>query len=247
MNELKNLETLPETAAKKIRPYLEEMISIQGDNLVSAAVYGSAAGGDFLEKTSDINLLLVCQTVDLPALKKSLRLIDRGRRNRIPAPLFLTRLHLETSADVFPVQFLEMKDRHRVLYGPDLLSGLEIDRKNLRHQCEEQVKGKLILIREAYLETARKKGGIDRILKRSLSSLMPVFRNLPRLKGKAPADGKEETLKLLAREFELEPEVFLAVWRDRRDDEKIAGRDAEIFLERYLRQLEKLAAAVDGL
>ncbi len=247
MTELENLETLPEAAAKKVRPYLEEMIGIQGENLVAAAVYGSATGEDYLEKSSDINLLLVCREVSLETLKKSLRLVARGMRQRIPAPLFLTRRHLETSADVFPVEFLEIKDRHRVLYGPDLVSGLEIDLKNLRHQCEEQIKGKLVLIRQAYLETARKKGGLDRLLKRSLSSLLPVFRHLPRLKGKVPAARKEEVLELLAREFGLEAEVFLAIWRDRRDDEKIEGSDAEIYLDRYICQLEKLAEAVDGL
>lgn len=247
MTELMNLETLPEAVARKVKPYLERMIGIQGENLVSAAVYGSAVGVDYLEKSSDINLLLVCREIDLPVLKKSLRPVGKGFRDRIPAPLFLTRRHLESSADVFPVEFLEMRDRHRVLYGPDLISGLKIDLKHLRHQCEEQVKGKLILIRQAYLETARNKGGIDRLLKRSLASLMPVFRQLPRLKGKEPAADKEEVLKALSREYGLEAEVFLAIWRDRRDDEKIDGEDAEIYLERYLLQLEKLAEAVDKL
>jgi hypothetical protein len=247
MTELTNLETLPEAVAKKVKPYLERMIGIQGDNLVSAAVYGSAIGRDYSKKSSDINLLLIFREIDLPVLKNSLRLVGKGFRERIPAPLFLTRRYLETSADVFPVEFLEMKDHCQVLFGPDLISGLEIDLKNLRHQCEEQVKGKLVLIRQAYLETARKKGGIDRLLKQSLAALMPVFRNLVRLKGKAPAEGKEEVLNALAREFGLEAEVFLTIWRDRRDDEKIAGEAAEIYLERYLAQMEKLAEAVDRL
>jgi hypothetical protein len=247
MTELINLETLPEEVAKKVKPYLKRMIEIQGANLLSAAVYGSAIGQDYSEKSSDINLLLICREIDLPVLKKSLRPVGKGFRDRIPAPLFLTRRYLETSADVFPVEFLEMKDHCRVLYGPDLVSGLEIDLKNLRHQCEEQVKGKLILIRQAYLETARKKGGLDRLLKRSLSSLMPVFRQLPRLKGEEPAAHKEEVLKALSREFGLEAEVFLSIWRDRRNDEKIGGEEADIYLERYLRQLEILAEAVDKL
>lgn len=247
MTKLINLETLPDAVAKKVKPYLEQMIEIQGENLLSAAVYGSAVGEDFLENISDINILLVCQNVDLPTLKKSLRQVGRGIRDRIPAPLFLTPRYLETSTDVFPVEFLEIKDHCRVLYGEDLLSGLEIDLKNLRHQCEEQVKGKLVRIRGTYLETAGQKGGVDRLLKQSLGSLMPVFRNLPRLKGKEPAEKKEEVLKLLAREFGLEVEVFLSIWRDRQDDEKIAGRDAEIYLERYLAQLERLAEAVDAL
>ncbi|MDP8236661.1 MAG: hypothetical protein P9M08_09775 [Candidatus Erginobacter occultus] len=247
MTEIANLETLPAAVADKVKPYLEKMIEIQGDNLLSAAVYGSAAGEDFSEKISDINILLVCREVDLPALKKSLDLVARGNRSRIPAPLFLTPRYLKTSADVFPVEFFEIKDHCRVLYGEDFISGLKIDRKNLRHQCEEQVKGKLVRIREAYLETAGKKGGLDRILKESLASLMPVFRNLPRLQGKEPAGSKEEVLNSLAREFGLEAEVFLSIWRDRQDDEKIGGENAEIYLERYLRQLEKLAAAVDEL
>ncbi len=247
MAELINLETLPEAVAEKVEPYLEKVLKIQGENLVSAAVYGSAVGADYSEKSSDINLLLICREIGLGTLKESLRLVARGTRKRIPAPLFLTRRYLETSADVFPVEFLEMKDHCRVLYGPDLISGLEIDLKNLRHQCEEQVKGKLVLIRQGYLETARLKRGVDRLLKNSLASLMPVFRNLVRLKGKTPAEGKEEVINLLAREFGLDPEVFLAIWRDRQDDEKIAGEDAEIYLERYLAQMEKLAEGVDQL
>jgi hypothetical protein len=134
-----------------------------------------------------------------------------------------------------------------VLYGEDILSGIRVDLKNLRYQCEEQIKGKLVRIRQAYLEVGLKKKGVEALLKRSLSSLLPVFRNVLRLKGEDPPRGKEEVLAKLALVFSLEAEVFITIWQDRQNDEKIGGEDAEIYLERYLTQLEKLAAAVDSI
>ncbi len=247
MKELLNLDKLPEAVARKVRPYLEKMIEIQKENLLSAAVYGSASGEEYSEKSSDINLLLICESVDLPVLKKSLRLIREGIRDRIPAPLFLTRFYIETSSDVFPVEFLEMKENHRLLYGEDFLSGIEVNIKNLRHQCEEQVKGKLVRIRQAYLEIGLEKGGVESLLKRSLSSLMPIFRNVLRLRGEEPPRRKEEILKKVAASFDLEEGVFLAIRQDRRDDEKIEGEDVEVYLEKYLIQLVKLARAIDAI
>ena len=103
-----NLEKLPEKVIPVLRSYLKKMIEIQGNNLIAASVYGSAASGDFSPKSSDLNLLLICEKVDLPDLKKSLKLVDKGIRKRITAPLFLTREYLKTSADVFPIEFSDM-------------------------------------------------------------------------------------------------------------------------------------------
>jgi len=245
MTNLINLERLPEKAAAVLRPYLEGLVELLGDNLITAAAYGSAASGDFSPRTSDLNLILVCRRVDLPALKKCLKLVEQGRKKRITAPLFLTREHLETSADVFPMEFLEFKENHLLLYGEDLLSGLRVDLKNLRYQCEEQIKGKLIRIRQAYLEVGLRGKGIEALLKESLSGLMPVFKNILRLKGLKPPVRKEDILNQLEREFGLDENILLAIWKDKRDDEKIGGEKAEDYLGRYLGELEKLARAAD--
>ncbi len=245
MVELKNIDKLPESAAKKIRPYLENMIELLGNNLITAAVYGSAVTGDYSEKRSDINLILVCEDVDLSTLKKSLKLVAKGIRERIAAPLFFTRRYIETSADVFPIEFLEIKENHLVLYGEDILAGIIVDLKNLRHQCEEQIKGKLVRIRQAYLEVGLKKKGVEALLKRSLSSLMPVFKSVIRLRGESPPRRKEDILSKLAEVFSLDAEVFLTIWNDKRNDEIIGGEEPESYLNRYLLQLEALAEAVD--
>lgn len=247
MPDFMNLEKLPDKIGTILQPYLEKLIELLGDNLIAAAVYGSAAGDDFSPKSSDLNLLLVCEKVDLPTLKKCLKLVERGRKKHITAPLFLTREHLDTSADVFPMEFLEFKENHLPVYGEDLLSNLQVDLKNLRHQCEEQIKGKLIRIREVYLEVGLRRKGIEALLKESLSSLMPAFRNILRLKGLKPPVRKAEILSQLEQEFGLKKDILVEIWKDKQDDERIGGEKAETYLGRYLEEIENLARAVDKM
>lgn len=247
MEGLKNLDKLNPEVKKILRPYLDELLRLHQNNIISVFVCGQAAGADYVHKISNINLFIILEKLTFQDLKKSLKLVSRGINKKIAAPLFLTRKHIETSTDVFPIEFLEMKENHLLLYGEDLLSSLEINPANIRLFCEEQIKGKLIRIRQAYLEIGLKRKGIEALLKESLSSLTPIFRNLIRLKGKNPAIKIEEIYNQLCDEFELDREVFLAIVRDTKNDEKINAQDVEVFFERYIEQIQKLAIAVDQL
>ncbi len=247
MEDLKNLEKLNPQARKVIQPYLGELLKIHQDNLVSIFVCGQAAGADYIHKVSNINLFVILQRLEFQDLQKSLKTVSAGINKKIAAPLFLTRKHIESSSDVFPIEFLEMKENHLLLYGEDLLSQLEIRLGQIRLFCEEQIKGKLIRIRQAYLEIGLKRKGIEALLKESLSSLTPVFRNLIRLKGKTPPVEKEQIYKQLCAEFNLDRALLLAVLRDTKNDEKIGAYDVEVFFEKYIAQIQKLAIAVDQL
>lgn len=244
MPPLKNLDRLPAEARRLLAPYLAEMLAIHGDNLVSILVYGSAARGDYLPGRSDINLLFVFQDITLPTLKQSLRAVARGRRQRIAAPLFLTREYMEQSSDVFPIEFLEFAAGRLAVHGPDPFDDLRLEQENLRLECEEQLKGQLVRLRQSYLETGLRARNLDTLLKQSLNALFPVFRALYRLAGQpVPAD-KEAVLNGLAADFGLDSAIFLEIWRDRRDNNRIGARHAEEALGIYIGELFRLAARV---
>jgi len=247
MDNIANLEKLSPVVKKVLRPYLENFIRLNADNLLSLMLYGSATGEDFVAGVSDINILAVFKRVRLEDLKKNLKLIAGGRRKNISAPLILSRAHIDTSKDTFPIEFLEIKDNYLLLYGEDIFSGIVIDQKYLRLFCEEQLKGKLIRIRQTYLEKGLKKKGIEAILKRSFNSLFPVFRSLLRLKDITPPAHKEKVVVRLEEVFGIKAELFIALLRDKKNDEKISGRDIELFLKDYLEEIEKIAYIVDRL
>lgn len=247
MQDLKNLDKLDPKVTKLLKGYIDELLKIHQENILSIFLCGQAAAGDYLPRISNINLFVILEELNFQDLKKSLKVISKGINKKISAPLFLTRKHIQTSTDVFPIEFLEMKENHLLLYGEDLLSSLEVNPEHIRLFCEEQIKGKLIRIRQAYLEIGLKRKGIEALLKESLASLAPVLRSLIRLKGKSPAIEREKIYGQLCAEFNLDQDVFLAILRDSRNDEKIAGQDVETFFERYIGQIQKLTIAVDQL
>ena len=242
-----NGEKLHIEVQKKFIPYLMTMSGIHGDNLISVFVYGSAAGENYIPKISDINSVFVFKDLKFSIFKSSLKMVSSGIFKKIAAPLFLTKDYINSSLDVFPIEFLDMKENHILLYGEDVLSGLEIKGEHIRLFCEQQIKGKLIRIRQAYLEIGQKRKGMETLLKESLGSLIPIFRNLIRLKGKQPPINKIETIRQFCQMFGLEENVFLPIYKDSTNDEKIANQEVVIFLERYLSQIEKLSGMIDKL
>jgi len=241
------LKKLPDEVKNKIFPYFKEFLALIQDNILSIVIYGSACGSDYLPKISDINSLVIFRQFEFSKLKKSLEVIARGISKRITAPLVLTKEDIQASVDIFPIEFLEMKENHVLIYGEDVLTSLDIPQKYLRLFCEQQVKGKLIRIRQAYLDAGLHHKRMEGLLKDSLTTLMPIFRTLLRLKGKAPPVNKLKILEELCGEFQLDQDIFKTIYRNTTQEEKIVRCKIDFFIEEYLKELRKLARAVDRI
>ena len=246
-NEITNLDKLHKSAREIIEPYAKELVELLGDNIRSVIVYGSSIGEAFIPKRSNINLLVVCREITVAELKKCHKLVLKGRKKGIIAPLFLTQTHMETSSDVFPIEFLDMADFHQTIYGEDALSNLEIAQENLRLECEEQLKGKLIRIRQAYLESGADYKAVNRILKDSISSLIPILRGILRLTNKTPHFIKSDVISSVGKDFGIDTGIFLKVLSLKTGELTIPKSEIEETFEEYIKEIEKLAIIIDKL
>ena len=111
-------------------------------------------------------MLVVARSLDVDGAR-------RGSRSAIPAeakqpphfePLFMTESQIEKSLDSFPIEWLEIQERHLLLEGDDVLAGLEVPRTYLRLQCEHELRGKHIQLRQAYLRIAGDPASSSRVL-----------------------------------------------------------------------------------
>ncbi len=82
---------------------------------------------------------------------------------------------------------------------------MDIPLKDVRLLCEQQVKGKLLHLRQAYLDIGSTPSVLKKLLLSALSDLFPVFRQLIILKGQKPSEQKEEMLGQLASDFFFRP------------------------------------------
>ncbi len=239
-----NLNRLREDVRKKVVPYCNSILTVLGDNVRSMVVYGSASSGEYMPGKSDINLLFVCGHLDLDVLKAVGKVVRNGIKRRIPPPLFFTPEHIERSKDVFPIEFLEMRDNHLTIYGGDIFDKLQINDEQLRLECEEQIKGKLIRTRQAWFEVMGNRKKLASLLYTSLVNVLPSVREIIRLCGETPPLAKEDVIDRADKLLAIDLRVFGEILKTKKTG-KIA--DVDSIFERYLGALSNLAAYVDGM
>jgi predicted nucleotidyltransferase len=241
---MRRLDTRTEQTIEK---FAHEIQTLYGDDLVSLILYGSAAGTDFVPDRSDLNFLVVLKSVTPKALRKAMPFVRAWHRQKIATPLFVDPEFLRSSLDVFPIEFLDMQEQHRVLAGTDILLELKISPKNLRLQCEEELKGKLLNLRRAYLETAGRADALEELMTHSLKSFLTITRHLLRLKGLQPA---HEFLEILAQAEEtvgLSLEAMRTVHSVRLGAVRLEKSEVYKLFDRYVTEIEQLAACADTI
>lgn len=214
--------------------------------LVSVILYGSAAMGDWDEGTSDINALCVVERLSPSELLKCEPIFQwwKGRGN--PSPLLLTTEEVRTSTDCFPMEFHDMRDRRRILYGTDVIQGLEIDWSFYRAQVEHELRAKLIRLRQKAAEVLSAPPRMLRLLADSLSTFCVLGRHSLVLSRAEPRYKKAEIIAELESSLGRRLDGAAQILR-LRSGEAPAGIDATMLFEKYLGEMEALVRFVDAL
>ena len=247
MQKLINTEKLSVEVQNKIIPFFNQLLTIHNEDIVSAAIYGSATGINYNPKSSNINCVLIVKTWSFALLEKSLKEVSLGLKQNIAPPLILTKEYIASSCDVFPIEFLDIKENHILLYGEDVFTTLEINKSYIRLFCEQQIKGKLITISQAYLEVGLDRGKLRTLLQKSLNALIPIFRNLIRLKGQHPSIEKQKIIEDLSREFQLDSNRLIEIYQAAIQEHKCGDQKVVEHFQGFLNELKKLSIAIDQL
>jgi predicted nucleotidyltransferase len=236
---------------KDPREIFEEFVSdykgIYGDDLVSIILYGSAAGKDYRPGSSDINFMIVLTEKGIRDPERSFSLVKKWRKRNVPVPLFLSTHYIETSTDVYPVEYFNFQRRYVHVYGRDMLKELSFKKEDLRLQIEREIKGKFLILREAYLESAGKKAALMTIIDRSLHAFMAIFNAMLELKDiKAPED-KRSVITDTCRTFGLDGLIFMKLLNVKERRIKPDEKELNGIFKDYLNEIEKLSNIVDKL
>jgi hypothetical protein len=66
----------------------------------------------------------------------------------------MTPEYIRRSADVFPLEFLEIQTMGRTVLGTDYFAPLRFERDNVRLQCEREIKSELLQLNQGLLAAA---------------------------------------------------------------------------------------------
>lgn len=227
--------------------FTEKLLDALGDRLVAVVLYGSAAAGERSESYSDFNVLVVSTRLGIEELNAIAPLSRTWAGNGNPPPLLFTWQRLKRSSDVFPIELLDIKENHQMLYGEDVLRELPISQGNLRFQLEHELKGKLIQLRESYLLTGAKPEEVIDLMVRSLSTFQVLLRAALRFYEIDVPHKKREAVRHLGKHVNFDVSIFEEL-QDLKDGLSSTSEiDAQDYFKRYLEAAEQAADLINNL
>jgi hypothetical protein len=228
---------------------LDEMVAqlraAYGAGLRAVVLYGSAARADAVGRPMD--LLVVVERLGMDELRRVAPTVRAWQEAGHPPPLTLTAREWGSSADVFPMEYADVLDAHRVLHGALPADGVVVHRADLRRQVEHQVLGKLLQLRAGVLAAGNDAKRQLALLEASRGTMLVLFRALARVHGERPAADPVALAEWAGARAGFDAAPFVRVVRHASGAAKLAPGDAADVLAGELAALERLVAHVDGL
>jgi hypothetical protein len=204
-----------------------------GTNLLCAVKFGTEGEAN--------NFLCVLEEIDFATLEQLKDTMQKGEKI---VPLFFTKKELQNAADVFPLEFLDIKHPHELLYGEDLIDKIKIEKKHVRRELESELRSKLIHLRENYI-WIKKDNDLKKLLIAAIPSLMPLFYGLLHLKNVKPATELDKLFDAVSEQYKFN----VAILRKLKllKDGKVKGVDLKKDVEELLDFLREAIPIIDKM
>jgi predicted nucleotidyltransferase len=230
----------------KLTELVSRLKEAAGKNLESVILYGSAARGDYRPGSSDLNVLCTLVTIDMNELQLIAPVIAWWTKElKEPAPLFFLTEELRRSTDVFAIESLDIQRAHKVLYGPDVVQGLEIPMNLHRVEVEHEMRLMLQKLRQHAVHFGRNEMELSAVLKKSISGTIALLRHTILAFGEEPPGTPKELFARIEGLTGANAAAFAAIY----DYRETATWKEDSFkgYDEYMQALEKVIGALDSL
>ncbi|HYL64653.1 MAG TPA: nucleotidyltransferase domain-containing protein [Candidatus Methylomirabilis sp.] len=228
----------------KLTDFVSRMKEFAGGNLESIILYGSAARGDFQEGHSDLNVLCVLRSPATPELARVSPAVHWWCHDQHePPPLFFTAEELRQSADVFPIELLDMQQSHRVLHGADVIAAIHVPTNLHRIQLEHDLRTLLLKLRQHFLFSHQKESDLRAAAAKSTSSALILLRHTLVAFNEEPPSDPHAVLARIAALTGADAAAFAAALQLR--DAHSHPHDILSIYARYVNALSVVISALD--
>ena len=204
-----DVTSLSKDATPLVSALVEPFVS-QAEELGLAAVlvWGFGAAPDFRKGWDGIEVALVFTgTPPLnPGQLTGFGNLSAGKRAAFAPPLILTLDEIRSSLDVYPVEFLAIRETGKVVAGSlDLAETFPVSAKDLRAQAEREWRGIVFHARAALLGSGGAARDLAEIAVTGADRLLDLARATTVVLGGPAAGGVETVLAALEEVTELDP------------------------------------------
>jgi len=242
-----NTEKLSLSLQEKITPFFHEILQSLAAQIDSIHLAGSVLTEDYRECSGKIDSVVVLKRMELAFLVVLAPLGRKYGQQGIAAPLIMDPAYIESSIDVFPLEFFNFQLLHQTIYGEDRFAGLSINRQELRYQCERELKGKLLWLHRIYVSAMGDGKILSRDIMRHFEGYVPLFRGIAHLLGQTPARGLKTLLDQVVGLTGRETGVFTELYAIKQNLSQPSKEEISALFGKFYGATARLVEVVDGL
>ena len=217
----------------KLDELVQKLKAAAADNLKAVILYGSAATDEFHSKHSDVNILCLVDRADAAHLEALHGPVEWWVRRGQRPPQVFTVEELRRSADIFTIELLDMKSRHRLLYGENALAEISVPLHYHSMQVERELRTDWLRLRQAILASPKKQNVYLELMVASFSAFAALFRHALIALGEPPTETKREAIDRIAQFAGADPAGFHTILGVREGKLRERDIDAEKTLNQY--------------
>lgn len=226
--------------------FVSQLHIIYGERLAAVLLYGSAATDESIAGVSDVNLLVLVSDVPTESLAMSAQTVRAWMEAGNPPPLVMTVAEWRQSADIFPMEYADILERHQLLHGAVSLDNISVRAGDLRLQLEREAMSQLLRLRRGVMVAGNDSDRQRDLMRFGFSALMAVIRAAARLAPATPVSSRSALIRQVALQGGFSPEPFERV------AELVAGAnitdsDTTLLLSDYVDAIGALVKHLDGL
>lgn len=164
---------------KNLDNFIEELKMKLGDNLVSVIAFGSKANVE--DAKNNLNLMIVTNSLNAENLYEISKPVQKWVKAKNPVPVIMNRDEWYSSFDVYALEYSDIKDNYRIIYGEDLVPSIPVNKYFLRLQCESELKSLLLKYKNNFLLNIKSDREMKKVLDHVIKTLLVIFRAVLRL------------------------------------------------------------------
>ncbi len=232
--------------------FVSELKNIFGHRLKSIFVYGAKADISQNQLESDVNLIIITDSLTGDDLKNcskpTLKWMGKGFfKKQNPQPVFMGENEWFNSSDVYAMEYADIKDNYKIIYGENYIDKTDVKKENLRLQCEAETKNLLMKFRSHYLLFANSKKSMESSIVPVIKNCMAIFKAVLRLHNIDVPKSKHEIINKIHEISDIDQNLFEKLLYQKEKQYKISQNEIYEISNKIVSELTKLLEYVNNI
>ena len=225
---------------KNLDKFVEELKNTLGENLLSVIAFGSQANVE--DAKSNLNLMIVTNELTAENLYDISKPVKKWVKGKNPIPVIMNRDEWYSSFDVYAIEYADIKENYRIIYGEDLIPTISINKYFLRLQCESELKSLLLKYKNNFLMNVKSDREMKKLLNNVIKTLLVIFRSVLRLHDSAVPYRAVDIIEFASNYLSFNKIVMSKIAKVRYEKQELLFIEAELVkdIQNILKQVDAM-------